>query len=176
MCTFGSRREREKKARNFGPPTLRAPQPFRPSTFSGFGPPPLRSPPLRAPTPSGPHPFGPSSPPLNEHPTTPQKKNGQICGLAKFGQKKIGQFGQIRLAKCGQIRLAKCGQLSLAKCGPGQMRFGQMRRNKDGQIRFGQMRSPPSRPGCWKVSSCSRMLTTCTSFVNPTSVQRCMPS
>ena len=38
-------REREEKARNFGPPTLRGPPPFGP-------------PPLRGPTLSGPHPFG----------------------------------------------------------------------------------------------------------------------
>ena len=45
-------REREKKARNFGLPTLRAPTLLAPtlraSTFSGFGPPPF-----------GPHPSGP---------------------------------------------------------------------------------------------------------------------
>ena len=29
--------------------------------------------------------------------------------------------------------MAKCGQLTLAKCGIGQIRFGQMRPNKDGQ-------------------------------------------
>ena len=39
--------------------------------------------------------------------------------------------------------MAKCSQLTLAKCGIGQIRFGQMRPNKDGQIRFGQMRSRP---------------------------------
>ena len=57
---------REKKARNFGPPTLRpppfgpppfGPPPLRAATFSGFGPQPLG-----APTPWGPHPLGP--PPL----------------------------------------------------------------------------------------------------------------
>ena len=69
-------REREKKARNFGaptlqghpsgPPTLRgptlrgptlgAPQ-LRALTFSGFGPPPFGAPPFRGPTLSGPPPF-----------------------------------------------------------------------------------------------------------------------
>ena len=64
---------REKKARNFGPPTLRAPTfsgfgpppfgpsgppPFGPPTYSGFGPPPFGPPPFRPP-PFGPPPFGP---------------------------------------------------------------------------------------------------------------------
>ena len=74
-----------------------------------------------APHPSGPTPSGP------HHPTHPPTTKQNWPNSVK------------KLAKCGQIRLAKCGQLSLAKCGPGQMRFGQMRPNKDGQIRFGQM-------------------------------------
>ena len=96
-------------------PTLRPPP---------FGPPPFGPPPLRAPTPPGPHPFRP-----------PPKTKLAKCGLAKFGQQKLAKF-------C-QIRMAKCGQLTLAKCGIGQIRFGQMRPNKDGQIKFGQMRSRP---------------------------------
>ena len=41
----------------------------------------------------------------------------------------------------------ECGQTRLAKCGHGQIRFGQMRSNKDGQIRFDQVRSrPPLSP------------------------------
>ena len=48
-------REKEKKARNFGPPTLRAPT-LRDPTFSGFGPPPFGPPTLLAPAFSG---FGP---------------------------------------------------------------------------------------------------------------------
>ena len=98
-------------------PTAPAPTPSGPHFRAShhFGPP----------TPSGPHPSGP------HHPTRPppnQKKKAK-CGLAKFGQ----------------IRLAKCGQLSLAKCGIGQIRFGQIRPNKDGQIRFGQMRPRPKK-------------------------------
>ena len=110
-----------------------APHPSR-STFSGFGPPPLR-----APTPSGPHPFG--APPLRAPtPSGPQKLGIPPRKLAKCG---LAKFGQLKLAKFGQIRMAKCGQLTLAKCGIGQIRFGQMRPNKDGQIRFGQIRPRP---------------------------------
>ena len=105
----------------FGPPTLRAPSPP--------GPHPSGPPPLRAPTPPGPHPFRP--PPFRPPPKTKLAK----CGLAKFGQQKLAKFGQ--------TRMAKCGQLTLAKCGFGQIRFGQMRPNKDGQIRFGQIRPRP---------------------------------
>ena len=72
---------------------------------------------------ASPHPSGP------HHPHRHQKKKKAKCG------------------KIGQIRLAKCGQLSLAKCSIGQIRFGQMRPNKDGQIRFGQMRSRPCQGG-----------------------------
>ena len=109
--------EREKKARNFWPPPLRAPT--------------LRAPKLRAPP--GRHPSG--LPPHNEHPTTntPPTKKMAKCGLAKFGQQKLAKFGQ--------TRLAKCGQLTLAKCGIDHFRFGQMQQNKDGQIRFSQIRS-----------------------------------
>ena len=94
---------RKNTARNFGPPTLRAP------TFSGFGPPPLR-----VPTPSGPH----------------QKQKLAKCGLAK--QQKLAKFGQMRLAKCGQLTLAKCGigQIRFGQMRPnedGQIRFGQIR-------------------------------------------------
>ena len=103
-------REREKKARNFRPPTLWA------LPFLSSGPLPFGPPPLRAPTPSGPPskvppcpppdpPTTPTTPPQhphNKHPTT----------------KKMAQFGQIR--------------------------FVQMRPNKDGQIRFGPMRSRPA--------------------------------
>ena len=63
-----------KKARNFGPPTLRAPPfgppPFGPPPFGPppFGPPPFGPPTLRAPTFSGlgPHPSNPH--PSNHHP------------------------------------------------------------------------------------------------------------
>ena len=89
-----------------------------------LGPHPFGPPPLRAPTPPGPHPSGP-------HPSGPPPKT------------KLAKCGQQKLAKFGQIRMAKCGQLTLTKCGIGQIRFGQMRPNKDGQIRFGQMRSRP---------------------------------
>ena len=85
------------------------------------------APSLRAPNPSGPTFSGFGPPPLRAPKTKLTK-----CGLAKFGQQKLAKFGQ--------IRMAKCGQLTLAKCGIGQIRFGQMRPNKDGQIRFGQMR------------------------------------
>ena len=61
-------RERGKKARNFGPPTLRAPHPSGPPTLRGpppFGAPHPSGPPtlrglrgLREPDPSGPPPFG----------------------------------------------------------------------------------------------------------------------
>ena len=89
---------------------------------------------LRAPTPSGPHPVDPPTTRPAHHST----KNKKLvkCGLAKFGQQKLAKFGQIRLAKCGQT--------TLAKCGIGQIRFGQMRPNKDGQIRFGQIRLRPN--------------------------------
>ena len=85
-----------------------------------FGPPTLRAPTTRP----------------AHHPTKNQKL--AKCGLAKFGQQKLAKFGQ--------IRLAKCGKLTLAKCGIGQIRFGQMRPNKDGQIRFGQIRPRPTGP------------------------------
>ena len=96
-----------------------------------WAPHPSGPPPLRAPTPPGPHPSGP-------HPFRPPPKTKLAkCGLAKFGQQKLAKFGQ--------MRMAKCGQLTVAKCGIGQIRFGQMRPNKDGQIRFGQMRSRPNK-------------------------------
>ena len=85
---------------------------------------------ILGPPPFGPNPFG--SPPPDPPTTT---KNNWPNAVWPNSVKKLAKFGQ--------IRLAKCGQLSLAKCGPGQMRFGQMRPNKDGQIRFGQMRSRP---------------------------------
>ena len=72
-----------------------------------------------APTPPGPQPSGP-----------PPKTKLAKCGLVKFGQEKLAKFGQ--------IRMAKCGQLTLAKCGVGQIRFGQIRPNKDGPSLFGQ--------------------------------------
>ena len=121
----------QKKREILGSPNLQAPT--------------LRSPPLRAPHPVGPPtPLGPPpSGPQLRAPTLPgphQNKKLAKCGLAKFGQQKLAKFGQ--------IRMAKCGQLTLAKCGIGQIRFGQMRPNKDGQIRFGQMRSrPPEAAG-----------------------------
>ena len=108
--------ERKKKARNFGPPTLLAPNPSDP-TFSGFGPPPFR-----ASTPSEPH-----------HPTCqpPPKKKLAKCGLAKFlatlnSAKEVGQmrpvkFGQIRF---GPMRFRPNGraQYTMAKNGFGQKR------------------------------------------------------
>ena len=95
-----------------------------------WGPPPSGPPPLRAPTPSGPWVRAPLRAPTPSPPKTKLAK----CGLAKFGQQKLAKF---------EIRMAKCGQLTLAKCGIGQIRFGQMRSNKDGQIRFGQIRPRP---------------------------------
>ena len=111
---------REKKRTKFWAPTLRAP--------TSPGPHPSGPPPLRAPTPFGPPP--PSGPPLRAPTTRPAHHLTKNKKLAKFGQ----------------IRLAKCGQLTLAKCGIGQIRFGQMRPNKDGQIRFGQIWPRPSPP------------------------------
>ena len=79
----------QKKARNFGPPTLRAP------TLSG-------------PHLLGPHLLGPLfwvwAPTL---PGPHQNRKLAKCGLAKFGQTKMAKCGQIRMAKTG---LAKCGR------------------------------------------------------------------
>ena len=133
-----------------------SPKPFGPHLFWVRAPPTLRAPTPSGPHPSGPHPSGPhpfGPPPLRAptppgpHPRAPTKTKLAKCGLAKFGQEKLAKFGQ--------IRMAKCGQLTLAKCGIGQIRFGQIRPNKDGQNRFGQMRSRPNsslstfnRPSC----------------------------
>ena len=113
--------------------SLRDPRRAKSAKF--WAPPPFGPPTLRAPTPSGP-------PPL-QAPT----KN-KIGHLAKFGQQKLAKFGQ--------TRMAKCGHLTLAKCGIDQIRFGQMRPNKDGQIRFGQMRSRPRGPPDPKID-CSKL-------------------
>ncbi len=92
---------KRKKARNFGPSTLRGP-PFGPHP----GPPPLR-----APTPPGPLPA----------PT--KNKIGQM----RSGQIRSTKIGQIRPNKDGQMRPVDFGQIvvlakfSLAKCGHGQM-------------------------------------------------------
>ena len=80
-----------------------------------------------APNPSGPQPFVPHLF-WGRAPTPP--------GPHQFG------IGQIRPNEVGQMRPA------LAKCGIGQIRFGQMRPNKDGQIRFGQMRPRPPVLAC----------------------------
>ena len=119
--------EREKKARNFGPSTLRGP------TLRAPTPPGPR--PLRAPNPSGPHPFGPPppDPPTAQpahHPTTKKKWPNVVWPNAVK-----------KLAKCGQIRLAKCGQLSLAKCGMtkfGLAKCGQIRMTKPGLAKCGR--------------------------------------
>ena len=138
---------REKKARNFGPPTPPGPHPSGPPPLRAptppgphpSGPPPLRAPtppsphpsgppPFRAPTPSGPHPSGPPTP-SGPHPFGPPPKTKMAkCGPAKFGQQKLTKFGQIRMAKCGQLTLAKFG---LAKC-------GQIRMAKSGLAKFGR--------------------------------------
>ena len=69
--------EKEKKARNFGPPTLRGPT-LRCPTLSGFGPPTLR----------GPHPSGPL--PLGAHPSVPHPSGPHPSGAPLFGAPPFG--------------------------------------------------------------------------------------
>ena len=92
-------REKEKKARNFGPPTLRGPT-LRAPTFSGFGP-----------HPSAPHPSG-------LHHDTHQIQNwiGQNFGQNWRGKTRMAknELAKMGLAQIGQTRMAKTG---LAKVG-----------------------------------------------------------
>ena len=87
----------KKKARNFWPPTLRAP------------------------TPPGPHPFGP--PPKTKLAKCGLAKFGQQK-LAKFSQIRMAKCGQLTLAKCGigQIRFDQ-----MRPNEDGQIRIGQIR-------------------------------------------------
>ena len=62
-----------------------------------------------------------------------------------------GPHQKQKLAKFGHTRMAKC-QLTLAKCGIGQIRFGQMRPNKDGQIRSSRYERLDG--SCYDVCGC----------------------
>ena len=100
----------KKKARNFGPPTLRA-LPFRP-TFQGptmTTTRPAHDPPTTQPAPDPPTtPTTPPPHPHNEHPTTtPKNKIGQM----RSGQIRSNKIGQIRPNKVGQMRPVNFGQM-----------------------------------------------------------------
>ena len=157
-------REREEKARNFGPPTLRGPTlrgptlrglplfrgsgphppfgapPFGAPLFLGSGPPPSRAPPFGA-TPFGATPLG----------VPPFGALQGVCSSMRFrcsvflkNRKQTLKLAKVGLAKVGhsnfgQSRSIKVGQSRSNSFG--QSRFGQSRSNKDGQSRFGQSRS-----------------------------------
>ena len=165
-------REREKKARNFGPPPFGAPTfrgpTLRAPTFSRFGPPTLRGPTLRGPTLRG-HTLRPTlrGPTLRGHTLRGHTLGGSslqappgstlrghTLGGSPFGLKnrKINtKLAKVGLAKVGhpnfgQSRSIKVGQSRSKFFGQsrfGQSRIGQSRSNKDGQSRFGQSRSQP---------------------------------